>query len=548
VRPRDRLLLSTNGTSGVDVFLGRRVVSALAPQASQAGTSAVLIPESTVAGAYYIVAKADWADQVDEASESNNTRTSSLVRVGPDLSVSSLSAPSTTAAGGVVQVGDTTKNLGVAASPVSVTAFYLSTNGSWDVGDVRLGSRTVASLAGGAASAATTALTIPASTSVGTYYLFARADDDGAVAEVAENNNLRSSTVRVGPDLTVTAVTAPAASEAGDAITVTDTTTNTGGAAAPASTTEYFLSANTSFSVTDVRLGERAVPALGTGGSHTASVTLTIPAGTAMGTYYVLARADGPNDFIETSETNTVRASGAVKMGPDLIVLSLVAPSSGSAGGTLSVTETVKNQGGAPSAATESVFYLSSNTALDAGDVELGRRNVPGLNASATAVATVSLLLPSSLAGGNYYVLSQVDPANVVPELLESNNVKASTVVRVGPDLVVTALTGPSSAVQGTSVVGRTRRNQGGGAAEPSVTRFYLSSNGALDSTDVLLGGRTVVGLGAGATSVVSTSLTIPPGTAAGSYYVIAAADDERTVAETIETNNTRSLYLRVIP
>jgi subtilase family serine protease len=542
--------LSTNSTlEASDVFLGLRVVSALGPQASQAGTSALLIPEATGAGAYYIVAKADWADQVDEASESNNTRTSSLVRVGPDLSVSSLSAPSTAAAGGVVQVADTTKNLGVAASPVSVTAFYLSTNGSWDVGDVRLGSRTVASLAGGAASAATTALTIPAPTSVGTYYLFARADDDGTVAEVAENNNLRSSTVRVGPDLAVTAVTGPAAAEAGDAITVTDTTTNTGGAAASASTTEYFLSPNTSFSVTDVRLGERVVPALGTGASHTASVTLTIPAGTAMGTYYVLARADGPNDVIETSETNNVRASGAVKMGPDLIVLSLVAPSSGSAGGTLSVTETVKNQGGAPSAATESVFYLSSNTALDAGDIELGRRNVPALNASATAVATVSLLLPSSLAVGNYYVLSQVDPANVVPELLESNNGKASTVVRVGPDLVVTALTGPSSAVQGTSVVVTdTTRNQGGGAAEPSVTRFYLSSNGALDSTDVLLGGRTVVGLSAGATSVVSTALTIPPGTAAGSYYVIAAADDERTVAETIETNNTRSLYLRVNP
>ena len=126
---------------------------------------------------------------------------------------------------------------------------------------------------------------------------------------------------------------------------------------------------------------------------------------------------------------------------------------------------------------------------------------------------------------------------------------KASGLVRVGPDLVVSALTGPWRAAQGTSlVVSDTTRNQGGGAAGASVTRFYLSGNGALDATDVLLGSRAVAALAAGASSLASTSLAIPAGTVAGSYYVIARTDDEGAVVETVETNNTRALSLRVDP
>lgn len=532
-----------------DVFIGSRIVSALPAAASETVTTALLIPESTAAGTYYLFARADWANQVAETSESNNTRSSGLVRIGPDLLVSWLTAPSTAAAGSVVQVQDTTRNQGAAVSAASVTAFYLSANTSWDTGDVRLGSRTVPSLAGNLESAGTTTLAIPASTGVGTYYLLARSDDEGTVAEVIENNNLRSAVLRVGADLTVAALTAPAAADAGAPITVTDTTKNTGGADAPASTIEYYLSANTNPDAADVRLGARAVPALAAGASHSASVPLTVPQATALGTYYILARADAANDVAETSETNNWRASGTLKIGPDLIVFSLVAPTLASAGSTMNVTETVRNQGGAPSAGTESVFYLSTNYTLDAGDVELARRMVPALAASGSSVATVSLALPASLPAGTYYVLSQVDPANVVAELLESNNVKASATVRVGPDLGVTALTGPSSAVRGTTIgVTDTTRNQGGGPAGTSTTRFYLSSNTALDAADVLLGSRPVPALGAGAGSSASTSLTIPSGIASGSYYVVASADDEKTVVETIETNNTRALLVRVNP
>ena len=198
-----------------------------------------------------------------------------------------------------------------------------------------------------------------------------------------------------------------------------------------------------------------------------------MPPTTAAGTYYVLAKADGPGAVAETAETNNLKASGALKLGPDLTVLTVTVPALGAAGSALSVTDTVKNQGGATSGATERAFYLSENTGLDSGDVELGRRTLPALGVSASHVATESLVLPVSLETGTYYILVVADPGNIVTESAESNNLKASAAIKVGPDLVVSALTAPTRVVRGATIsVSETTRNQGSGEAAPSVTRY----------------------------------------------------------------------------
>ena len=102
-----------------------------------------------------------------------------------------------------------------------------------------------------------------------------------------------------------------------------------------------------------------------------------------------------------------------------------------------------------------------------------------------------------------------------------------------GPDLVVSALTAPSAAGAGQTMnVTDTTKNQGAGLAPPSATSFYLSVNTAFDTPDVFLGSRSVPELLQNATSVVSTSLTIPAGTAAGNYYLIARADGDTLVRD----------------
>ena len=63
-----------------------------------------------------------------------------------------------------------------------------------------IGARTVSPLGAGAVSLGATTATIPTGVASGTYYVLARADALGAVAEGNETNNVRAVVVRVGPD------------------------------------------------------------------------------------------------------------------------------------------------------------------------------------------------------------------------------------------------------------------------------------------------------------------------------------------------------------
>jgi subtilase family serine protease len=89
--------------------------------------------------------------------------------------------------------------------------------------------------------------------------------------------------------------------------------------------------------------------------------------------------------------------------------------------------------------------------------------------------------------------------------------------------------------------VNDTVENGGAGGAGPSTTRFYLSADSALDSGDAPLGTRSVPGLGPGQTSAGTTTVVIAAGTAPGSCFLLALADDGGAVSELDESNNARS-------
>jgi len=73
--------------------------------------------------------------------------------------------------------------------------------------------------------------------------------------------------------------------------------------------------------------------------------------------------------------------------------------------------------------------------------------------------------------------------------------------------------------------------------------RYYLSADRSKDPGDVVLtGSRTVAsGLAPNTTSWASVGVTLPLRIAAGSYYLIACADDAAVQAETNEDNNCRA-------
>jgi subtilase family serine protease len=180
-------------------------------------------------------------------------------------------------------------------------------------------------------------------------------------------------------------------------------------------------------------LGSRSVGALaGNGGSQSGSATVTIPADTAPGSYFVLAVADGPSTVPETSETNNVIAV-SVRVGADLVVSSLSKPASVTSGSVVTLTDTTKNQGSSAALNTSTTYlYFSSNTALDVGDTLLGSRVVPALGAGASSSGPVTAAIPAGLTPGTYYIIVKVDGDNTVAESLETNNTLAIAVTVKG--------------------------------------------------------------------------------------------------------------------
>jgi subtilase family serine protease/subtilisin family serine protease len=190
--------LSANTTlDASDMEIGRRSVAAIGPGATDARTTVLTLPNDVAVGSHYIIAVADPDNVVAEALENNNSGRSSLVRIGPDLTLTTLTSATSITAGTTVNVTDTAKNTGGGSAAASTTTYYLSLNTVIDAGDVILGTRAVPALAANASDSATTVLLVTANTSPGTYYLIASVDDGDAVAETTESNNTRRLTVKV---------------------------------------------------------------------------------------------------------------------------------------------------------------------------------------------------------------------------------------------------------------------------------------------------------------------------------------------------------------
>jgi subtilase family serine protease len=172
------------------------------------------------------------------------------------------------------------------------------------------------------------------------------------VLETSETNNTLMRTLSIGSDLLISVPSGVVKAAAGLSLDFSDTVTNQGGGTSAPTITRYYLSTNTTLSADDVLLGGgREVPGLIAGATSTGSTTVSLPASAASGVAYIIAKADGDNGVGETSETNNT-ASRSVSIGPDLIVSASSAPGSVAAGSTLTITDTVLNQGAGAAAAT----------------------------------------------------------------------------------------------------------------------------------------------------------------------------------------------------
>src|SRR6185295_13667363 len=134
-----------------------------------------------------------------------------------------------------------------------------------------------------------------------------------------------------------------------------------------------------------------------------------------------------------------------------------------------------------------------------------GGRAVPALGANATSPASLQLMIPTSTVLGTYYLLACADDTQLVAETDEAGNCRASTsTVEVGrPDLTISAVSNPSTAVPGVAFqVSDTVQNQTAFSAGISRTQYYLSADDLRNTGDRLLAGsRALPALSAGGSS-----------------------------------------------
>ncbi|MFT3770243.1 MAG: CARDB domain-containing protein [Minicystis sp.] len=115
---------------------------------------------------------------------------------------------------------------------------------------------------------------------------------------------------------------------------------------------------------------------------------------------------------------------------------------------------------------------------------------------------------------------------------------EAALPVSGGPDLIVSAVTGPASVLSsGAFTAAVTVCNQGDAPAAAMTVQVRLSSDTVINTSDLLVGSATAGVLYAGQCANVNVSATAPATTAA--YYLGAIADATSLVTEVSETNNT---------
>jgi subtilase family serine protease len=554
-----RYYLSTDTTrSSGDVMLkGVRNVPSLPGGGSSTGTVTLSTASRTVPGVYYVLACADDLFAVAEGDESNNCTASAvpMTLTAPDLFPSNVAAtPAIIPVGGTVVVSDTVTNQGTGASGGSFTRYFLSSDGVKSVGDISLGVRAVPGLAPQASSTGSVTLMLSANITTGSYRLLACVDDNQMVYESVEANNcaIAPTSVVIGAsaaDLVESAITTGAVTVApGGSLSVTDTVTNQGLVGADATTTRFYLSADT-VDADDVALTEtRAVPPLEAGGVSTATVSVTVPINVAPGAYFLLACADDPDSVSETDETNNCESAPVQIVGvPDLTASNVSSPpASVGVGTSFAVTDTVTNQGTATAAESTTRYYLSPG-AVKGGDAVLltGMRPVPALPPGATSASSVTIRVPDGVDTRVYFLIACADDLDVVPESNEANNcvtAGSALVVATAPsDLAAIAVTSPPAAVAiGDSfLLTDAVANRGGATASASLVHYYLSLDGLRSSGDILLkGSRAISALDAGASSSGTATVSVASSTAVGLYYVLACADDLFAVAESNERNN----------
>lgn len=296
---------------------------------------------------------------------------------------------------------------------------------------------------------------------------------------------------------------------------------------------------------------------LSKGAMYSAQANFTIPNGYS-GTYYLFLVANYASNLLESDRTNNyalLRQNNGMPQpltitltpSPDLIVTSLTAPATGTAGQPLDFSWRVENQGIGPAAGSGWLdrSYLSRDQILDGTDLNLGGKSHNGaLTVSQYYADSTSQNVPLTASGNYYLLLSTDDDDRIYEHLAENNNVASSPIFIDQPlpsDLIVSSINVPDSVFVGElTAISWTLENQGANPANGRISEaVYLSKDTLWDAGDQLIANlRPRINIPPSASLNRQLSVRFTPDQLAP-YYVIVRTDIGNNLPESDETNNT---------
>ncbi len=475
-------------------------ISGLSPGATATKTFSQVMGVDT----YTFKAIADANDRIAEMDETNNTGTTTLPALAPDLIIESISwSPSPPLKSHKASCTITVKNQGKAqASPVVLDTYFDET--------YKYQNSLPAIPAGSTATATIPWVTHDSSTTVR-----AIVDEDNYVIESNESNNAMTKTVTFAArspnaDLIIQDITfTPATPSIGDTVTITSTIKNRGPGLAGISHVAYYID--------DILTQIVYINQINADTSMTNNAAWTA----AAGDHTIKVIADYNNSIYETNEANNEISAALQVFSPDLVIQRIDwSPTIPATGDEVTFTLTIKNQGNLKTEASYVNYYVDG--------IYRGNHNIENIDPGSTVTKTFNY----TFLADSHTFMAILDKADEVMESDESNNER--TVNFPTPDLTIEWITwSPAEPSENSTVTfGITVRNIGDGPTDLSYLNCYID--------DTLQKRITLDSIAGGATAAGSFTWYV----ASGEHVFKAIADGTDIITESDETNNEENINL----
>jgi len=363
------------------------------------------------------------------------------------------------------------------------------------------------------------------------------------------------------PDLTISNVVSPSVGQAGQTVDVNYTVSNQWNTSSGAFESQFILSSDQEYNFGDALISQSQSEAdLAENSSRNMNSQVTIPSGTANGTYYWIVWADGYGNVSEKSETNNNNVSANQMLigqscqdrhpnGLDDAGLGSDAPNN-----TNSVIAPLGNN--------VTSQYTGCIDGLDANDVfsfdvpanhsieiEITRHKSSTLNAELTlgnsivdfgfgwgnnTLKTTTLGTSFDGIGGTYFInmSSSEDAVDWTMDVWTNYSTPQ-------PDLIISEVSGPLNAAAGNMIsIDLIVNNTGTSGALSPLVSVFLSVDDEFADHDIEIGNLSAGFIDVNQSQLVQIQATIPAGLQGGNYSLIAVVDYDEQIVEKSEDNN----------